>query len=157
MNVKRKVFLLAAAIVASNATGASAAERLRVAGFGPPVHGDASLDASMGVLAQNIAWRRSPESDVFALALAAPPLQPFANVALESDPMHGASFSPAVRGDASLDANEAALTRWIAYRNSPKGNPFGAAEPETTAVASANFVKVTLAAIPPGSMDYGDR
>lgn len=157
MIFKRKVFLLAAAIVASNAAPASAAERLRVAGFGPPVNGDASLDASMGVLARKIAWHRSPESDVFALAIAAPPEEPFANVALESDPMHGASFSPAVSGDPSLDANEAALTQWIAYRNSPKGGPFGIAEPETMVVASAGFAKVTLASIPPGGMDYGGQ
>jgi len=157
MIFKRKALRLAAAIVASNAVAASAAERLRVAGFGPPVNGDASMNASMGVLAQKMAWYRSPESDVFALALSAPRQEPFANVALESDPMHGASFSPAISGDPSLNANEAALTQWIAYRNSPKGDPFRIAEPETTVVASAGFVKLTLASIPRGSVDYGGQ
>jgi hypothetical protein len=127
-----------------------------VAGFGPPVAGDASLDANIGVLAQKIAWCRSPESDVFSMAIATPEDEPFANVALESDPMGGASFSPAVRDDPSLNANEAALARWIAYRNSPKGDAFRAAESESM-VANASFGRVTLASIPRGSLDHSGQ
>jgi len=150
MHWKQTFFLLAAATLLSAAT-ASATERLRVAGFGPPVNGDASLDANIGVLAQKIAWDRSPESDVFQLALAAPEQEPFANVALEPDPRRGDSFSPAVRNDLSLDAHKTALARWIAYRDSPKGDPFGFAEPQT--VAGAVFTRVTLAALPRGGVD----
>jgi hypothetical protein len=145
-------FLLAAAILASIVAAASATEPLRSQGFGPPVGDDASLNGNLGVLAQNIAWRQSPESDVFLLAIAPPEEAPFANVAMESEALPGPGFSPAVRDDPSLNANETALAQWIAYRNSPKGDAFHVAEPET-AVASATFMRVTLASMPRAGME----
>lgn len=156
MKYARKISLLAAAALALSAGSASAASPLRVAGFGPSVNGDTSLNANIGVLTQTIAWYHSPDSDAFQLALAAPVEEPFENVALASDPMHGASFAPAVRNDPSLNANEGALTRWIAYRNSPEGDAFHNAEPEV-AVASAIFLRVALASIPMGSVDLRDE
>jgi hypothetical protein len=71
---------------------------------------------------------------------------------MASDPMHGASFAPAVQSDPSLNANERALTQWIAYRNAPEGDAFHAAEPEA-AVASTAFLRVALASVPKGSVD----
>lgn len=131
---------------------ASAAAPLSATGFGPPVSGDASLNGAIGVLTQKIAWLNSPESDVYQLAIAARAGQPFEDVALASDPMNGASFAPVVHNDPSLNANEAALSQWIAYRNSPGGDAFRPAEPET-AVASAVFLRVALASIARGSVN----
>jgi hypothetical protein len=149
----RNISLLTAAALALGAGAASAASPLRVVGFGPPVRGDASLNANMGVLSQTIAWHNSPDSNVFQLALATPLEEPFENVALASDPMSGGSFAPAVRNDPSLNANEAVLTRLIAYRNSPEGDAFHRAEPEA-AVASAIFLRVALASVPKGSAAF---
>ncbi len=154
MTHSRTICLFAAAL-AIGAGAASAASPLRVAGFGPPVGGDPSLNASISVLAQTIAWRHAPESDVFQLVLATAGQEAFENVALASDPMHGASFAPAVHNDQSFNANEAALTSWIVYRNSPEGDAFRAAEPEP-AVASAVFLRIALASIPKGSVDWGE-
>jgi hypothetical protein len=152
MNAHLRICIATAAVLALGAGDAFAASPLRVAGFGPPVSGDASLNANIGVLAQKIAWDRSPESDVFQLAIATPGEEPFDNVAMASDPMPGARFSPAVRNDPSLNANEAALAQWIAYRNSPQGDAFDAAQPQVE-VASAVFLRVALASIPRGSVD----
>src|SRR6266568_5831978 len=93
---------LLAAILALSAGAATVASPLRVASFGPQMAGDASLNANIGALKQTIAWYLSPESDVFQLALAAPSEEPFENVALASDPMHGATFAPAIHNDPSL-------------------------------------------------------
>jgi hypothetical protein len=147
----RKLSLFAVALAMSFGA-ASIASPLRLSGFGPAVSGDASLNANIGALRQTIAWLHSPESDVFQLAIAAPDEEPFANVALASDPMHGASFAPAVYNDPSLNANEGALSQWIAYRNSPEGDAFRVAEPEIT-VAGAVFLRVAMASIPAGSVD----
>jgi hypothetical protein len=157
MTNSRTISLFAAAALALGAGAASAASPLRVAGFGPPVSGDTSLNVSIGVLMQTIAWRHAPESDVFQLALAAAAAaEPFENVALASDPMHGASFAPAVHNGPTLNANEAVLTQWIAYRNSPEGDAFHADEPDA-AIASTTFLRVALASVPKGSLDLRDE
>src|SRR6266702_2636015 len=143
MTNTRHISMFAATAFALVVGAGSDASPFRVAGFGPAVYGDASLNANLGVLSEKIAWLHAAESDVFQLALATPDEEPFTNVALASDPMHGDSFAPAIRNDPSLNRNESALTQWIAYRNSPEGDAFHGAEPEP-AIASAVFLRVAL-------------
>ena len=68
-------------------TGGSVYAASRVSNFGPSISGDTTLNASLGVLTQTIAWQNSPEGDVFQLALSTPaPEMPFENMAMESGP-----------------------------------------------------------------------
>ena len=122
------------------------------AGFGPPITGDASLNANSGALARAIAWQNSPDGDVFQMALSVPaPEMPFENVATQSGSTDALAAAPGIFNDTSLNANLKGLRQVIAWQQSPEGNAFQYALEDH--VKAVSFERVALASIPVGGFE----
>jgi hypothetical protein len=73
MSCKRNSMLaLASAVTLATALAATPLMPLRIAGFGPKIHNDASLNANLGVLTQVVAWQNSPDAHPYRLAESLP-------------------------------------------------------------------------------------
>ena len=120
-----------------------------VPGFGPTIRSDRTLNENLGALTETIAWRNSPEGDVYRLALLIPaPEMPFENVAMESSPRDNLPADVQIRNDRTLNASLDALSQVIAWQKSPEGDAFQYALEDH--VKGADFQQVALASIPPG-------
>lgn len=120
-----------------------------IAGFGPTVSGDSSLDANVTALATVINRQNSPEGDVYKLALSTPaPEMPFESVAMESGSVDTLAAGPEIFNDLSLNASSHALARVIAWQQSPEGDAFAYAIADH--VKGVDFERVALASVPSG-------
>lgn len=127
-----------------------------VAGFGPAVSGDVSLQANMGALERNVAWQNSPDGDIFQLALSTPaPEMRFENVAIETASANSPLSGPEIYDDYSLDANMYSLHRTVAWQQSPDGDAFAFALQQLEP-APADFERVALASVPAGGFQPGE-
>ena len=111
MHVTRKISLFAAAVVALSAGAALTAAPLRMSGFGPPVRGDASLNANIGVLAQQIAWLNMPQSDAYQFAQAQQNNADFEQVAQMSTGAEAQGHFPSISNDSTLDRANGLMSR----------------------------------------------
>ncbi len=118
-----------------------------VAGFGPAVDSDQSLNASLGALKQVVAWQNSPYGDVYQLALAIPaPEMPFENVASLSNSPDTLPAGLQIANDRTLNASLRDLAMVIAWQKSPEGDAFQYALEDH--VKGADFRQIALASIP---------
>lgn len=149
MSKRISTFLFALSGLTLGALAASGPAR--VAGFGPAVSDDPTLNASLGVLEQVMAWQNSPYGDVFQTAQATTAEDNFENVAILSSASEAQGRWLAVRDDATLDRGNGALSQMIAWQNSPSGDAFlvARADPE---VKGADFERIALASIPSGAV-----
>ncbi len=146
MQFRRKISLFAAAIVALSAGAGLTAAPLRVSGFGPPVSGDASLNANIGVLAQQIAWLNMPESDAYQFAQAQQNNADFEQVAQMSTGSAAQGHFPSISNNSTLDRANGLMSRLIAWQNSPDGDAFMVAQSEPQ-VSGNDFQRVALASL----------
>jgi hypothetical protein len=124
-----------------------------VAGFGPTVNSDMSLNESLGALKQVVAWQNSPYGDVYQLALAIPaPEMPFENIAIASSPQDALPVGLQITNDRTLNASLRDLAMVIAWQTSPEGDAFQYALEDH--VKGADFRKVALASIPSGGFTF---
>jgi hypothetical protein len=134
----------------SMAAGALAMQMGRIDGFGPKIFNDPSLNHSLNVLAQKIAWLNSPDGNVFQAAQPAPENDNFDIVADLSSSTLAQGYFPNVRNDATLDRSNGILAQLIAWQNSPSGDAFMVAQ-AAPMVTGADFQRVAMASIPSGS------
>lgn len=111
---------------------------------------DATLNASLNILRQQIAWLNSPYGDAFQVAQATTDDQSFDSVAMISSPATALGHWPSVRDDATLDRSNGVLAQVIAWQNSPAAAAFLVAQAEPM-VKGDDFQRVALASIPYGS------
>jgi hypothetical protein len=124
-----------------------------VAGFGPAVTGDGSLNESLGALKQVVAWQKSPYGDVYQLALAIPaPEMPFENTASLSIPPDTLPVGLQIADDRTLNASLRDLAMVIAWQNAPEGDAFQYALEDH--VKGADFKEIALASIPAESSTF---
>ena len=146
-NLKTSAFAAVGFALLSGAGVVYAASPIQA--FGPLVSGDKTLNASLGDLAQVVAWQNSPNGDIYQLALAIPvPEAPFDDVAMETGSVDQLGGSPVVHNDRSLNASLGALAQVIAWQKSPEGDAFQYALEDH--VKGADFKTIALASIPPG-------
>ena len=131
--------------------GAGAYAASPVAGFGPAVSNDQSLNNCLGALNQVVSWQNSPEGDVYQLALAVPaPELPFESVAMETGSHDKLAAGPDIFNDVSFNVSLRALRDVIAWQKSPEGDAFQYALEDH--VKSADFERVALASVPAGGI-----
>ncbi len=143
---KRTISLAVA--ISSLALGAAvlSAAPVRISGFGPAVADDATLNASLGVLSQQIAWLNSPESDAYQLAQAKTKNADFEQVAQMSTGSDAQGHFPSVSDDSTLNRANGIMSQLIAWQNSSQGDAFMIAQTEP-AVTGENFERVAMASL----------
>ena len=152
-----RIALVLAVAASSLMAVANGAPFARMNGFGPEVADDTTLNANLGVLAQQVAWLNSPDGDVFQIAVIAPVDDSFGTIALDSSPFNDVGKWSDVRDDKSLKASLGVLSEQIAWQNTPAGDVFQIAEmaakaDELATVTGADFQRVAMASIPRGGI-----
>ena len=147
----RKTCALSMAAASFLAAGAAFAAS-PVAGFGPAVSGDASLQASMSSLTRAVSWQNSPFGDVYQLALVTPaPEMRFENVAIQSASVDKLDLGPDIFNDQSLNASARSLHTMLAWRATPEGDAYAFALKQLE--PTADFEAVALASVPVGGIE----
>lgn len=119
---------------------------VRVAGFGPLVFNDPTLNANLGVLNEKIAWLNSPNGDPFLVAQGSVEEETFDSVAMLSNATMALGYFPRVSNDRTLDRSNGILNQVIAWQNSPAGDAFLVAQAEPM-VRGEDFQRIALASI----------
>jgi hypothetical protein len=144
--LKRKAALIFTISALTLGSVAVALSPVRVAGFGPQVFDDPTLNANLGVLHEKIAWLNSPNGDLFQVAQGAVEEETFDNVAMLSSVTMALGYFPSVSNDRTLDRSNGILNQVIAWQNSPAGDAFMVAQAEPM-VRGEDFQRVALASI----------
>jgi hypothetical protein len=145
--MKKTRFLLVVAIstVVSGAVGMAVSPG--ISDFGPGVADDATLNASVAVLQQQIAWLNKPESDAFSIALArSVTADKFNDVVTSSNPSDLQGRFASISDDKTLNDSLGALSILIAWQNSPASDTYMIAD-SAPAVKDADFQRVALASL----------
>jgi hypothetical protein len=138
-------FLLVAAIstVVSGAVGMALSPG--ISDFGPGVADDATLNASVAVLQQQIAWLNKPESDAFRIARSVT-ADKFNDVVTSSNPSDLQGRFASISDDKTLNDSLGALSILIAWQNSPASDTYMIAD-SAPAVRDADFQRLALASV----------
>lgn len=127
--------------------GAFALQPGRVAGFGPAISNDPTLNQNLGVLRQQIAWLNSSESNTYELAQAQPGNADFEQVAQMSTGADAQGYFPSVSDDSSLNRANGIMSQLIAWQNSSQGDAFMVAQAAEPSVTGEQFEIVAMASI----------
>jgi hypothetical protein len=144
--LKRRATLILAITALAVGGAAVALSPIRVAGFGPQVFNDPTLNTNLSVLHEKIAWLNSPNGDLFGVAQGSVEEETFDSVAMMSNATMALGYFPSIRNGPTLDRSNGILRQVIAWQNSAAGDIFMVAQAEPM-VKGRDFQRVALASI----------